>query len=318
MKKLKIFITGGAGFIGSHLTEKLIANGHSVAIFDAFLNFTDNDTYYGRCMSLRKLLFKHFPKIYSGDIRNLNQLSKAVKDFNPDIIIHLAGLPMARIAEKYSQDMISINLYGTMNVLSVFEKSNASKIIYTSSSMVYGHFINPPLSEDTILNPENYYGATKAAGEYFVKLSRKEWVIIRPTSVYGFTDCANRVTQLLIDSANRNRPAWIISGETLDFSYIDDVVDGFVTCVTNSDANKKIFNISRGEGRSVLEFAQELKKYYPKFDFEIREADEKQVWRGSLDITRAKEILNFNPKYDIKKGIAAILKQIDNYNFYNY
>lgn len=315
----RIFITGGAGFIGSHLINKLLDMNFEVASLDKNLSFIDNSKYYQRCRKLRKKYLKKPSKTYLADIRNEASVKKAIEDFRPEIIVHLAGLPMARVLEKYNDDMISINLYGSLNVLKAFEKSKAEKLIYTSSSMVYGHFRKGPHQpEDSILSPENSYGATKAVGEYFVKLSAKEWVIVRPTSVYGFTDCANRVTQLLIDAAICKKKAWLVKGETLDFSYIDDVVDGFIKSITLPQAVGKTFNISRGERRTVSEFAEILRNYFPEFKCEIRNPDSKQVWRGSLDITKARKVLKFDPKYNIEAGIKKTLELIKEYNFYNF
>ncbi len=316
---MKIFITGGKGFIGSYLTDKLLEIGHQVATFDAKLNFINNNTYYNRCLKIRKLFLKNKPdKEYLADIRNLQKLQSAVADFKPNIIVHLAGLPMARVSQNHANLMIPINMQGTFNVLKVFEDSTAKRIIFASSSMAYGHFKQTPQTEEFILDPTNMYGATKAAGEYFVKLCKKEWVIIRATSVYGFTDCANRVTQLLMDAAALEKAAWVIKGETLDFSYIEDVVNGYLQCILLPKAAGNTFNISRGEARAASEFAELLKEYFPKFKYEIRKPDGHQVWRGSMDITKAKKILKFKPKYDIEKGVKATLKLINKYNFYNF
>lgn len=315
MKK-RIFISGGAGFIGSSIVHRLVHLGYETASFDAGLNFTDNDAYYRRCLALRKKIYAHPSKVYRGDIRNKETLAKAVKDFQPDVIIHLAGLPMARVITKYEDQMIPINMIGTLNILDIFEKSKADKIVYTSSSMAYGHFTQTPQSENFILNPVNAYGACKAAGEYFVKLSKKDWVIVRPTSVYGFTDCANRVSQLLIDAACLNKTAWVVKGETLDFSYIDDVVDGFIKTTLMSEANHKTYNISHGVARTAVEFAEILKHYFPNFEYEVREPVAQQVYRGPQDIKKARIDLGFDPKYSIELGIKKILQLAEEYQFY--
>lgn len=315
---MRIFVTGGAGFIGSFLTDKLIKAGHKVTIFDAYLNFTNNEPYYKRCLEVRKGYFKKNPtKEYQGDIRNQDRLKESVLDFNPDVMVHLAGLPIARVPQNHANLMIPINLKGTFNVLEAFEKSRAKRFVFASSSMAYGHFIQTPQSEEFILNPINSYGATKAAAEYFVKLTKKEWVIVRATSVYGFTDCSNRVTQLLMDAAIFKQPAWVIKGETLDFSYIEDVVDGYLRCIFLPQAAGNTFNISRGEARSAQEFAEILKKYFPKFKYEIRNPQDHQVWRGPMDITKAKAILKFEPKYSLEDGIKETIKLIKKYNFYS-
>lgn len=315
---MKIFVTGGEGFIGSYLIDRLIKKGFTVASYDANLNFINNSAYYHKCLKLREMFLKQPTKKYQGDIRDKQGLEKAIADFKPEIIIHLAGLPMARAPQNYSGEMIPINLYGTLNILEVFEKSNTRRIVFASSSMAYGHFKQTPQTEEFTLDPVNLYGATKAAAEYFVKLSKKEWVIVRATSVYGFTDCANRVTQILIDAAHHNTSAWVVKGETLDFSYIDDVVEGYIKCILSQEAAGNTFNISRGESRAASEFAEILKQYFPKFKYEIREPEGYQVWRGPMNITKAKKILGFEPKYSIEKGIRKTLELIKKYNFYNF
>lgn len=315
-KKQKIFITGGNGFIGSSLINKLMGLGHETASYDNNLNFINNDEYYKRCLVLRKKIYKKPSVVYEGDVRNIDTLRNSVKKFRPSIIVHLAGLAMARPLPQYADQMIPINMNGTLNVLEVFEESHAEKLVYTSSSMAYGHFKQTPQSENFILDPINSYGACKAAGEYFVKLSRKNWVIVRPTSVYGFTDCANRVSQLLIDAACTNKSAWVVKGETLDFSYVEDVADGFVKTILMKEANNNIFNISYGTSREASEFAEIVRKYFPKFSYEIREPQKQQVYRGPQDIQKAKTLLEFSPSYSIEKGIEEILQLVNEYRFY--
>jgi len=315
--KSRIFITGGEGFIGSSLVDLLARRGYETASFDASLSFIDNAPYVQRCHAVRKKLFHQPSKRYRGDIRNNSALARAVKEFHPGVIVHLAGLPMARVSDKYANEMIPINLYGTMNVLDVFERSKAERLVYTSSSMAYGHFKQTPQSEYFILDPVNAYGACKAAGEYFVKLSKKDWVIVRPTSVYGFTDCANRVSQLLIDAAFKKRPAWVVKGETLDFSYVDDVADGFARAVVSPKASHETFNISRGEARPATEFAKVLKKRFPDFVYEVREPSMQQVYRGPQDIAKARKLLGFHPTYAIEGGIDKICELAEQYAFYS-
>lgn len=316
---MRIFITGGAGFIGSYLTEKLLLAGHEVAIFDNRLNFINNQPYFRKMLTLRKRFFTRKPTFdFRCDVRNQALLIRSLKKFKPEIIVHLAGLAMARAPQNQAHLMRPINLQGTINVLETFEAlDSARRIIYTSSSMTYGHFKHNPQTEDVVLNPINDYGATKAAGEYFIKLSKKEWVIIRPTSVYGFTDCANRVTQLLIDAAIAGKPAWVVKGESLDFSYVEDVADGFVRAILTPEADHHTFNISRGESRLASDFAEALKKYFPDFSYEVREPTSQQVFRGALDITRAKKILGYRPGYDMEKGIAKTLELMSEYGLFN-
>jgi len=318
--EMKILVTGGNGFIGSHLLDSLAEDGHESASFDATLNFSDKPRYYKRCLAIRKRYLKNKPaKEYVGDIRKINNIKYAIRDFKPEVVVHLAGLPMARVAKHHERAMSPINMLGTINVLKAFEaETSARRIVYTSSSMAYGHFKQMPQGEDFLLTPENEYGAAKAAGEYYTRLSRKEWVIARPTSVYGLTDCANRVTQLLLDAAHMKKSVWVVRGETLDFSYIKDVVDGFKLLITKPIACRQTFNVSSGEARAVTEFASIVKSYFPKFEYEIREPSSQQVYRGPLDISKAKKVLKYRPHYSIEKGIKEIMMLIKEYKFYDF
>ncbi len=313
---MKILITGGVGLIGAHTASKLIELGHEVAVLDKKLNFIQNPTYFAYCLEIRQKYLKQPKVTFDIDIRDFDGVLQAFSTFGPDTVIHLAGLPMARVPDQYIHEMQPINMQGTLNVVRAFEESSsAKKIIYTSSSMAYGHFTKSPQPEDVLLSPINDYGACKAAGEYFVKLSKKEWVIVRPTSVYGFTDCANRVTQRIFDAALLNKKAWVVRGESLDISYIEDVADGFVLCTTKNSAVGQTFNISRGEAREASEFAEIVKTYFPTFEYEIREPTIQQVYRGALDIAKAKALLGYAPKFTIEDGIKDMISKMKKYHW---
>lgn len=313
---MKILVTGGGGFIGSHLVERLLNLGHDVASLDSYINFTNNPKYYSYMLKLRKKIFnKKHVKEYVSDIRDIEGLNRIFKKYKPEIVVHLAALPMARPPQNLAHLMEEINVLGTLNLVNAFEQSTARRIIYTSSSMVYGHFLEDPQPEEAILSPLNSYGASKAAGELFLKLSKKEWVILRPICVYGFTDCANRVTQLLLDAAIMKKTAWITKDEMLDFTYIDDVVEGFVKAAFSEKANKNIFNLSAGDARYVDEFAQLVKNHFPSFEYEVREPTYQQVNRGELNIEKAKRVLQYQPKTSLKTGLKKILEHMDKHNW---
>ncbi|OGG01686.1 hypothetical protein A2Z33_05600 [Candidatus Gottesmanbacteria bacterium RBG_16_52_11] len=306
---MRILVTGGRGFIGSYLTEKLLALGHRVYILDREINFADNPPSFRKAMlGRRKMLRRRPDAVYPFDIRSPRKLTEAMNKSRAEIVVHLAAVSMARPPKRYEHLMGPINLYGTLNVLNAFENSPFTRrLVFPSSSLAYGHYTRDPQPEESYLNPVNDYGIMKAACEYAIRMSKKEWVILRPTSVYGFTDCANRVTQLLLDAAVSGRPAWVIRGEALDFTYVEDVVNGFIKAIASKAAVRQIFNLSRGVARTADDFAGVLKTYFPKFIYEVRPPTHQEVSRGAQDMTKAKKILGFVPKSDIEDGIRKTL-----------
>ncbi len=311
---MKIFITGGSGFIGSYLTNALLTRDHKVTVFEKYLNFTGKKSYYMQALTLRENLFRRKPHVISGDIRSKKQVTDALRDTQPDVVVHLAAISNARPPTKFEHLMGPINLYGSLTVFAAAENTpSVRRIIFPSSSFAYGSYSKNPQPEDAPLAPQNDYGKMKAACEYALQLSRKEWVILRPTSVYGFTDAANRVTQLLWDAALSGKPAWVVAGEALDFTYVDDVVDGFVRAITGKKAARHIFNISRGIARTSEDFAQILKRYFPDFSYEVRETSANLISRGAMDISKAKKLLRYQPKFDIEDGIARTLRLMKKY-----
>ena len=153
---MNILVTGGEGLIGSALIDKLIKRGHKVTSFDMGINFTNSDRYYNYCVGLRKKLYKNSHICIKGDVRNKVELDKALIKSKAEVIVHLAGLPMARPPQNQAHLMIPINLNGTINVLESFEKSEtARRLIFASSSMAYGHFLQNSQIEDCILRPVN-------------------------------------------------------------------------------------------------------------------------------------------------------------------
>lgn len=302
---MRILITGGRGFIGSYLTDRLILLGHDVSVLDREINFTNNPPYFIRAMKYRAKMFSRMPKkIYHTDIRKPAGVLQALNKSKAEVIVHLAAISMARPPKKFEHLFGPINYFGTLNMLKSFERSPyARRFVFPSSSLAYGHFTRDPQPEDTYLNPVGDYGIMKAACEYAIRFSKKEWTILRPTSVYGFTDSANRVTQLLFDAAVGNQPAWVIRGESLDFTYVKDVVNGFIKAIMLPSANRQIFNMSRGIARTAEEFAAGLMRYFPDFRYEIRNPTNTEVMRGAQDMAKAKKVLGFTPEYNIEDGI---------------
>lgn len=325
----KIFITGGAGFIGYFITKELIKQGHKVVIYDAFLNFIPTqESNYSFYLKERLKDIQSSAQIIKGDLRDKEYLKKTLKEEGPDIIIHLAGIPLATASSQFFDDAIQSNLNGTINLLeAIRECPSVKRIVYASSSFVYGDFDYEPANEEHPTRPIDIYGATKLSGEIMTKtFTHKfgiEYVIIRPSAVYGPTDANKRVSQMFIENAIKGIPLVLHdNGEgKIDFTYVEDAAQGFILAAFTPGAKNEIFNITRGEGRKIKEFVEILQTLISGIKTVIKPTDERRPNRGSLDISKAKTLLGYNPKYPLEEGLKKYIEYIKstglfkNYNF---
>lgn len=267
----KVFITGGAGFIGYFITKELLDRSHEVIIYDSFINYIPpSESHYPYYLNRRLKEIEKKTRVIRGDVRYRGFLVKALKETRPDIVIHLAAIPIASISNRFSEDAIQINLNGTITVLeSIDAVKSVKRFIYASSSFVYGNFECEPADENHPTTPIDLYGGTKLSGEILTKIYGqklgREYVVVRPSAVYGPTDCNRRVSQIFLESALKKKPLILENGGSgkVDFTYIEDAAHGFVLACFGPKAKNQIFNITRGEGRSIKEYAQILQDLIP-------------------------------------------------------
>lgn len=311
----RVFITGGCGFVGSYLARELLKEGCEVLLFDAFLNYIDPFTSnYQHFLKERMKDLIGKVRIERGDIRVQKRIQQIMNDWKPEGVVHLAALPSAKESTMYPTEALQINVDGTLSVLEGIKACGSVKrFVFTSSSFVYGHFKRPIADEEHPTDPIDVYGGTKLTGEILTKSYASQhdfqYVIVRPSAVYGFGDCNRRVTQILIDNAMRGKPLILHGGghSKIDFTYATDVADGFRRALLVPEGANQTFNITRGNARSVLEFATEVKKHFPKAELIEKPSDTSRPERGTLSIEKAKKLLGYNPKVDIEQGIAEYI-----------
>jgi nucleoside-diphosphate-sugar epimerase len=307
----KVFITGGAGFIGANVARELLTHGDELLLHDAFLNFIDPfESNYEKLLKIRLQDIKDKVKIVRGDIRHKGRFLQLMQEFQPDVVVHLAALPIAKQSNMYSEDAFGINLNGTVNILETIRQvSSVKRFVYASSSMTYGNFQYSPADENHPQNPIEVYGATKLASEILTRAYSKrfglEYTIVRPSAVYGPTDVNKRVSQIFVENALRGKALKLEGGgaSKLDFTYVEDIAHGFVLAIKSEKAKNETFNITRGEGRSLKEFVDILKGLIPNLKTEVTPADGERPERGTLDISKARKLLGYEPKYSLEDGI---------------
>jgi nucleoside-diphosphate-sugar epimerase len=309
----KFLVTGGLGLIGHNVVQRLQARGEEVIIID-------NRTTYGIIPQneLDYLMEERLKKInnhpvYNTDITNADSLDYVIGKEQPDVIIHMASFPRQKVVNANPAWGARVMIEGLMNICESAKRHGVERVVYISSSMVYGDF-EDQVEEDAECNPIGQYGIMKLAGEDIVKDYHRrgafDYAIIRPSAVYGPLDVEDRVVAKFMLAAMRGDILKVNgAGETLDFTYVDDAADGIVAAATRIMAANRTYNITKSHSVSLLEAAEMIVKIVGKGTIEVRDKDADFPSRGALCIDRAKVILGFDPKVDVEQGFQ---------NYYNW
>jgi UDP-glucose 4-epimerase len=282
---MRVLVTGGAGFIGHHLTRKLLRDpAVTVRILD--------NLHRGRNP------FAGVPRVefLEGDIRDRQAVRTATEGI--DVVYHLAAQSNVLGAVKDIEYSFTTNVVGTFEVLSAARDCGVRTVIFTSSREVYGEAARLPVPESAPLNPKNAYGASKAAGELYCRLfadSGMDVVVLRLANVYGPGD-SGRVIPLFLANALSGRPL-VIHGENkiLDFVWIGDVVDALVNVQTTALGGQTI-NIGTGEGTTLPDLAQRILRLTGSSSaIESGHARMVEVDRFVADIRLAQNLLDYRP-----------------------
>jgi len=313
----KILLSGGLGFIGSTIVRKLENTDHETVIID---NQSDYDGAIDqeelqRLMKWRKDSFQFPPTTYTNDIVNTLSMNTIFANEKPDIVIHLAAFPRAKVVKRNPQLGCDVILKGLINLMEASLRHGVKRFVFISSSMIYGDFeyeVNP---ETATKDPIEPYGIMKLCAENLVRnynrLYGLEYSIVRPSAVYGPYDIIDRVLSKFIVKAKSNQPMFINGeGLNLDFSYVDDVADGMILAATHENAANETFNITRGVSRSLLDAGELIIKYTNSSSLlEVKPNDGLYPKRGTLDISKARDLLGYDPKVDIEEGLKTYIDQ---------
>ena len=313
-----ILITGGAGFLGSHVARQLVGMGYRVVIYDSFVQYVSPlESAYQAAMDDRFKDLLDQVTVIRGDTANKADLRRCVVAYRPNRIIHLAALPIADLSNVHSEEARNTIVYGTVNVLeTIRDVEFVERFVYASSSMVYGDFQYAPADEEHPKSPKDIYGGSKLAGEIMTQSFARRfdipYTIVRPSALYGPTDVNLRVSQIFLENALAGRELILHNGGTsrLDFTYVTDAAEGVVLATFASAAENEVFNITRGEGRSLIEYVEILKDHFPDLQTIEQPADVVRPERGALDISKARKLLGYEPKVALEEGLQLYVDYV--------
>lgn len=315
-----ILVTGGYGFIGHNVAQRLKQLKHNVVVLD---NCTDygvipNDE-LGHLMFERKKRTGYVQN-YNYDITNSFAINKTFNLVQPDIVIHLASFPRQKVVNTKPVEGAKVMCEGLLNLLEASVRYKTKRFVYISSSMVYGDF-SDGVVEEALCNPQGQYGIMKLAGEWLVKdyamKGHFDSIIIRPSAVYGPYDVEDRVVSKFFMAAMRNETLKVNGAdEKLDLTYVDDTADGIVAAALSDNTKNKTYNITRGVSHTLLDAAQLIIKIVGKGNIQVQDKDNNFPARGRLSIEKAKRDFGYNPQIDIEEGFTKYYEYIKNSPFW--
>lgn len=301
----KVLVTGGAGFIGSHIVEDLLENNYEVAVIDNLSSGKLENIDLGRV------------KYYEGDIVNEEFVNKAIEEFGPQYIIHQAAQVSVVESVKNMVHDEQVNIKGSLNIINAARLYQVEKMVFASSAAVYG---NPQyLPVDTAHNtaPMSPYGLSKLTVEKYLQIAKElyglDYTILRYGNVYGPRQDAKGeggVIAIFMDKVINDESVTIFGNgeQTRDFVYVKDVARANVLAM-ESKKGSKMLNIASGQAISILELCKVIQEVTNK-ELVIYHKDKRNgdIEHSALSNQETSEVLNWNPKVELYEGISSILK----------
>jgi nucleoside-diphosphate-sugar epimerase len=300
-------VTGGAGFIGSHIVEKLLKMGEKVKVLDNFLTGRrENLEFKNPEINLENL------EIIEGDIRDKNLLKDIVPGI--DYISHQAALRSVPKSFKNPSEYNEVNVSATLSLLEIALKSNVKRVVYASSSSVYGEREDLPEKEKDKTEPISIYAATKLASEFYCKIYAKiyglQTVVLRYFNVFGprqslETKYAVVVPKFIVSFLKGESPPIHGDGkQSRDFTYVENVSEANILASYAENASGEVFNIAGGKNYTILDLYQRIKEISKK-EIEPTFTPPRigDVHHTLADISKAKQILNYKPVIDFETGV---------------
>jgi len=309
---MNVLVTGGAGFIGSHLVERLLSGGNRVICLDNFDDFYDPSR---KRRNLAHALQNAKFRLVEGDLRDEGSLEKIFREEKIEIIAHLAARAGVRPSIAHPLLYVDVNIRGTMNLLEACKKYGVERMIFASSSSVYGNNPKVPFAEeDPVDNPISPYAATKKAGELichtYHHLYGMDIACLRYFTVYGPRQRPEMAIHQFTRLIHQGKKVTLFGdgSSRRDYTYIEDAIEGTMGALGKKHGFE-VYNIGESQTISLTELIQMIEKQVgQKALIEYLPAQPGDVARTYADIRKASERLAYRPKIDILEGLSRFLR----------
>lgn len=314
---MKLLVTGGAGFIGSHLVEQLLKDNNEVIVIDNF-NDTYNPTQKRNNIKIAKSNKNY--KLYEIDLRNKEDIEKVFKkEKSFDCVLHLAGVGGVRPSQENPKFYYEENVIATINLVETMKKYNCKNLVYYSSSSVYGNINKEIFNEEDITDtPVSIYAATKRASEimlynYYLNYNFKI-IIIRPFTVFGPRQRPDLAIHLFTKNILNNKEITIFGDGSMirDYTYVTDIVNATIKSISYTNKRKKvyeIFNTASSNPKTIIEMVNIIEKITnkkAKIKYDKQSIGDVKKTYG--DISKAKKLLKWKPKTTFEEGITNFIE----------
>jgi nucleoside-diphosphate-sugar epimerase len=321
----RVALIGGAGFIGHNMALEMKARGADVHVIDglevnhlvhiAALRDTPNRSLYlGVLLERLERLDEAAVPLHRQDARDYHGLTLKLNEIQPDTIIHLAAVAHANRSNKDPLSTFDHSMRTLENALDWSRSVGLERFVFFSSSMVYGNFLTPTVAEDHPLEPIGIYGALKLGGEKLViaynQVFDMPYTIVRPSALYGPRCVSRRVSQAFIESALVGDTLRVDGDgdERIDFTYIDDVVEGVIRSITHPNGRNEVFNMTSGNARTLHELVTLVQEHFPEIGVEYVERDHLRPHRGTLSMDKARDLIGHVPGVMLEDGLARYVE----------
>ena len=304
MKGKRVLVTGGAGFIGSHLVDRLANEGCRVVVLD--------DLSSGSLENIRDNLDSGRVRFIEGDVRDSKVVEDAVKDV--DLVCHLAAVVSVPYSMREPLLTHEVNVTGTLNLLIASLKHEVERFVYLSTCAVYGEPEYLPIDEAHPTSPVSPYAASKLAAEHYCMAFQQAYglktVILRPFNVYGSRQNDGVVARFIQRVKKGDLPIiYGNGGQTRDFVYVWDAVDAILLALKHDGAGGKVFNLGTGKATTVNELAGLLLRIFGKELKPMREEPRiGDVRQSCADISKAEKELGYRPCFSLEKALRYLVE----------